>query len=204
MIPSIMPFVLAALLTGCATVATPPPPSTVRSVAVLPPSNRTADGLLVTGASFLEKYAFRTDRVTVADVLGAELRTRLERRGFAVVPPDVVRVVTEGRTVGSPEAAVEIARHGHLDDPVLFVAIDRWEPDAGTHPAFVIVGIEAALVDPGTGAVLWSVHRRASPIATPGTVTLATAYEIAAAAAAEDLVTSWGAERPGSEPAQPR
>ena len=189
---------IAILCLGCAA-PSPPPPSTVRSVAVLAPSNRTGDGLLVSGASLLEKYAFRTDRVTVADVLGAELRSELAHRGFAVVPPDVVHAATGGRPAGTPEAAAEMARHGHLDAPVLMVAIDRWEPDAETHPAFVIVALDAALVESSSGTVLWSSHRRASPVATPGTVTLGTAYEIAARKVAEELVGSWGSERPPGE-----
>ena len=189
---------MAVLLAGCASVAPPPPPASVHSVAVFPPTNRTGDGLLVAGASLLEKYAFSTDRVTVPDVLAAELRSALMHRGFSVVSPDVVHGATGGRTVMSPDAAAEIARQGHLEAPVLLVAIDRWEPDADTHPAFVIVALEATLVDPATGAVLWSAHRRARPIATPATVALGTAYEIAAHKAAEELVGPWGEERPAS------
>jgi hypothetical protein len=173
-----------------------PPPSTVRSVAVLPPANRTGGDLVVAGTSLLEVYAFGTDRTTVADVLAAELRAQLVRRGFTVVSPDVVATATEHRPVGSPEAAAEIARRGGLSDPVLFVAIDRFEVDAGTHPAFIIVAADAALVEPAKGVVLWESHRRAGPIATPGTATLGAAYEIAARKLAEELVASWTAPAP--------
>src|SRR5206468_1127472 len=127
----------------------------------------------------------------------AELRAQLAYRGFTVVSADVVQSATEGRP-GSPETAAEIARHAHLDDPVLSVAIDRWEPDVGMQPSSVIVALEAALVDPATGSVLWHVHRRARPIRTPGAVTLASAYEFAAAKAAEELLESWGAPHRGS------
>jgi hypothetical protein len=198
MIARLGPWMLAAVFAGCAIPATAPPPSTVRTVAVLPPSNQTGDGLLVAGSSLLERYALHTDRVTVPDVLAAELRTQLGRRGIAVVRSEVVQAATGGRSVASPEAAAEVARHGHLDEPVLLVVIERWEPDAGTHPAFVIVALDASLVDPASGAVLWRTHRRASPIATPGTVTLGTAYEIAAQKAVEELVGTWGAEPPAS------
>jgi hypothetical protein len=188
--------VAAVLLLGCGVAPPAPPPSTVQRVAVLLPSNRTGDGLLVAGTSLLEKYALKTDRVTVPDVLGAELREQLARRGLAVVPPEVVQSATAGRAAGTPEAAAEMARNGHLDVPVLMVVIDRWEPDAETHPAFVIVALDAALVDPSNGAVLWHAHRTASPIATSGTVNLGSAYEIAARKAAAELLRSWGRERP--------
>jgi hypothetical protein len=197
MIPRLTSLI-AVLLAACGDIATPPPPTTVHSVAVFPPSNRTGDGLVVAGASLLEKYAIRTDRVTVPDVLAAELRSALAHRGFDVVASDTVHAVTGGRTIATPDAAAEMARQGHLEVPVLLVAIERWEPDAPTHPAFVIVALEATLVDPATGSVLWSAHRRASPIATSGTVVLATAYEIAAHKAAEELVGAWGDEQPPS------
>ena len=183
---------VALLVTGCATKPTPPPPSTVRSVAVLSPSNRTGDGLLVAGTSFLEKYAFRTDRVTVPDVLASLLRMQLARRGFTVVAADVVDAGTEGRAAGSPEAAVELAHHAKLDAPALWVSIDRWEPDQGVEPDFVIVGLEAGLVDPATGKALWHTRRRPSPVPTPGAVTLGSAYEIAAQKVTDELLASWG------------
>jgi len=184
------------LVAACAVPAPPGPPTSVRTVAVLPPSNRTGDGLLVSGTSLLEKYAFRTDRVTVPDVLGAQLRRELARRGLGVVPGDAVDAATGGRAPGSPEAAADVARHARLADPVLFVAIDRWEPDAPTHPAFVVVALDAALVDPTSGAVLWRTHRNASPVPTPGSVTLAVAYETAAEKVAAELLDGWPAREP--------
>jgi hypothetical protein len=189
---------LLVVVLGCTVAPPPPPPATVRRVAVLTPDNRTGDGLLVAGTSLLERYAFRTERVTVPDVLAIELRATLARRGFAVVPPETVQAATEGRPAGSPEAAAELARHGHLDDPVLMVVIDRWEPDAPTEPTFVIVAVEAALVDPSSGSVLWRVHPRMRPIKTPGAVTLGSAYEIAAGQVVQELVGSWGPLPPPS------
>jgi len=177
-----------ALLVCCAVQPTAPLPHAGQTIAVMPPSNQTGDPLLVSGTSLLEQYAFDTPRATVGDVLAAELGLRLRRRGFTVVADDVVRAATEGRGTGNPEAAAELARHAHLTEPLLVVAIDRWEPDGDTHPDFVIVALEAWLVDPGTGAVRWHTHRRANPISTPGSVTLASGYQIAAGKAAEELV----------------
>ena len=86
---------------------------------------------------------------------------------------------------------MEIARRGGLEGGVLYVEIDRWEPDAGTHPAFVIVALRAALLDPTSGNALWQMHRAAAPVATPGSVTLGTAYAAAAQKMGEELVASW-------------
>jgi hypothetical protein len=183
--------VVPALLLSCTAPPVAPPPSSVRQVAVLRPANRTGDGLLIAGTSFLERYALATERVTVPDVLAAEARVQLLRRGIDVVPPDVVETVTGGRAPGSPAVAAEIARNGKLDAAVLYVEVRRWDPDAGTHPAFVIVALEAALVDPATGEVVWEVHRPARPVATPGAVTLGSAYADAARKVIEELFASW-------------
>jgi hypothetical protein len=184
-------FCLAAALAGCARPGPPPPPPTVHTVAVLPVNNRTGDLLLVSGGSFLEKYATHTDRVTVPDVLQAYTRAELIRQGFTVVPPETVESATAGRTPGSPEAAAELARNAKLDGTPLYLEIARWAPDAGMQPTFIIVGAEAVLVDPQTGASLWRVHLSPRPVPTPGAVTLGSAYMIAARKVAEELLKSW-------------
>ena len=184
-------LLLSALLAGCARMGNAPPPPTVRSVAVLPPRDQTGESLAVAGTSLLERYAVRTERVTVADVLGIALREQLERRGIALAATDALPAAADARTPTTAAAAAEIAHRAHIDDPALFVTIDRWEPDNPTHPAFVIVALDATLIDPATGTVLWHLHRSARPIATPGTVTSGTAHEIAARQAAAELLTSW-------------
>jgi hypothetical protein len=181
---------VAVLMLSCGAPHVPPPPS-VRRVAVLPPSNRTGDGLLIAGASVLERYALSTERVTVPDVVAAEARLQLARRGIDVVPPDVVERATGGRVPGSPAVAAELAREAKLDAPVLYVEIRRWDPDAGTHPAFVVVAVEAALVDPAKGDVVWELHRPARPVATPGAVTLGSAYVDASRKVIEEVFASW-------------
>src|SRR6266403_5065809 len=100
--PGWLPVLLLA--GACSRQAAPPPPDMVRTVAVLAPANRTGDPLLVAGTSFLEKYALKTDRVTVPDVLASEARLQLARRGFTVVAADDVEKATGGRAPGSPEA----------------------------------------------------------------------------------------------------
>lgn len=186
---------LLLLAGACARPAPPPPPDMVRTVAVLPPANRTGDPLLVAGTSFLEKYAFRSDRVTVPDVLASEARLQLARRGFTVVSADEVEGATQGRAPGSPEAAAEIASRGKLAGLALYLDVRRWEPDAPTHPSFVLVGLTASLVDPATARVVWSAERRTAPVATPGEVSLGPAYVTAARKVMEELLAPLGPER---------
>jgi hypothetical protein len=186
------------LLTGaCSRSAAPPPPADmVRTVAVLPPANRTGDPLLVAGASFLEKYAVKSERITVPDVLASEARLQLARRGFTVVPAEEVESATHGRAPGSPEAAAEIASRAKLAGLALWVDVRRWEPDAPTHPAFVVVGVTASLVDPASGRVVWNAERPTSPVATPGEVALGPAYVTAARKVMEELLAPLGPVRP--------
>jgi len=184
--PGWLPLLLLA--GACSRPAAPPPTDMVRTVAVLAPANRTGDPLLVAGASFFEKYALESDRVTVPDA----------HRGFTVVSADEVESATQGRAPGSPEAAAEIASRAKLAGLALFLDIRRWEPDAPTHPSFVLVGVTATLVDPATGHVVWSVERPTSPVATPGEVALGPAYVTAARKVMEELLAPLGPERPAS------
>jgi len=187
----------SVIVFGCTrSTVSPPPANMVHTVAVLPPNNRTADPLLVAGASFLEEYALRTDRITVPDVLAAEARLQLGRRGFTVVPADVVDSATQGRAPGSPQAAAEIATRGKLDGIVLYIEIRRWEPDVSLRPTFVLVSLTASLVDPASGRVLWSADHPLSPLPTPGSVTAGSAYATAAQQVMKELLTPLGAERP--------
>jgi hypothetical protein len=161
--------VTCIVLAACAhRYVAPPVPNDVAAVVVVPPKNTTGDPLLVAGTSFAERYAFRTPRVTVADVVAAEVEDFLRARGY--------------RLPTSPVGSADAAR--------LEVEIRRWEPDAGTHPEFVIVGMSATLVD-AFGRVIWSTRPPVHPIATPGTVVLGDAYEIAARKAVAELLATW-------------
>ena len=188
-------LLLAAIAVGCARPPESVPGDLPRTVAVLQPSNGTGDPLLVAGRSFLERYALRTDRVTVPDVLAVEARLQLERRGFTAVPAETVEGATEGRAPGSTDSAVAIARHGGLEGLVLWIDVRRWEPDAPTHPAFVIVGLTAELIDPTSGLVRWRAERRSAPVATPGEVNLGDASLNAARTVMAELLAPLGPER---------
>jgi hypothetical protein len=181
---------------ACTRPATPPPADMARTVAVLAPANRTGDPLLVAGTSFLEKYALKSDRITVPDVLASEARLQLARRGFTVVSGDEVATATQGRTPGSPEGAAEIASRAKLAGLALYLDIRRWEPDAPTHPSFVLVGLTASLIDPATAHVVWSAERRTSPVPTPGEIALGPAYVTAARKVMEEMLAPLGPERP--------
>jgi TolB-like protein len=186
---------LLLVLSACRPAPSPPPLDLPRTVAVLPPTNRTGDPLLVAGTSFYEKYVRPTDRVTVPDVLAAEARVQLARRGFSVVPPETVDAATGGRAPDSEAAAAELAARGKLEGAVLYVEVRRWEPDAATQPSFVIVGLAASLLDAASGRVLWSAERRVAPVATPGEVALGAAYVTAARKTMEDLLAPLGEAR---------
>ena len=166
--------VLLLVIGACARPVPAPPPDIPRTVAVLAPTNETGDPLLVAGASFLEKYALATDRVTVPDVLASEARLQLVRSGFTVLSKE------------------ELAGGGGLK---LQLDVRRWEPDAPTHPSFVLVGMGATLVDAATGRVVWSVDRRTAPVATPGEVALGPAYVTAARKVLEEMLAPLGPER---------
>jgi len=194
-------FPLLVLTCACGRPVAPPPPrDMVRTVAVLAPSNRTGDALLVAGASLLEKYALKGDRVTVPDVLASEARMQLALRGFTVVSADEVESATHGRAPGSPGAAAEIASRAKLAGLALYLDIRRWEPDAPTHPSFVLVGVTASFVDPATGHVVWSVERPTGPVPTPGEVALGPAYATAARKVMVELLAPLGPEQAPAPP----
>jgi hypothetical protein len=187
-----------SLLAACANRPAAPSLSPREAIAVLPPNNRTGDPLLVAGASFLDRYAFHAERVTVGDVLAGEARFQLAERGLRVTPRETIAAATENRTPRSPESAAEIAAHGKLDGLALYLEIRHWEPDAPVHPGFVIVGLSASLVEPATGRIVWQVDRRSAPVATPGEVTLENAYETAARRVITEMLSPLGPR--GTEP----
>jgi len=184
------------LLIAAACSSPPPAPPKIsrgETIAVLPPNNRTGDPLFVSGASFLDRYAFHSETVTVGDVLAGEARAQLTERGFRVTPRETVDAAAEGHVPRTPHAAGEIAAHGKLDGLVLYLEILRWEPDAPVHTTFVIVGLSASLVDPTSRNVVWEFYRQPQPIATPGEVTLENAYETAARKVMAEILSPFGA-----------
>ena len=190
-------LLLSVLVLGCTPASLPsPPPAPVGRVAVLPPNNRTGDPLLVASNSFWDPYAANSQPVTVADVLAAEARSQLERRGFTVVAADAVEAAVGQSPPGSPQEAAELVARSKLADAALWIEITRWEPDMQIHPKLVLVALEASLIDSATGHIVWSVHRPLRPTPTPGAVSLWVAYMIAAHDVAAELLAGWGSEQP--------
>jgi hypothetical protein len=171
---------LACMLVGCATSSAPPPPHLGRTIAVLPPNNRTGDPLAVDGTGLIDRYVRHADRVTVADVLLSEARFQLQEKGFDVTSRQVVETALKERVPTSPASAAELAAKGGLRDLLLYLEIRRWEPDTPMRTSFVIVGLAVSLVDSSTGQVIWQEERRAAPVPTPGEIRVEAAYVTAA------------------------
>jgi hypothetical protein len=161
-----------------------------RTIAVLPPNNRTGDPLLIESASFLHPDADRPGRVTVADALATEVRAQLTRRGVTVMAPAVVTAAIGTQTPHSPEEAADVAARGKLEASVLYIEIRRWEADMSSlHPQRVLVALEARLLDTATGQTVWAVQRPLHLVPTPGVIVRWMAYTIAARKVAEELFT---------------
>jgi hypothetical protein len=168
----------------------PPLPATVQTIAVLRPNNRTGDPLLIESASFLHPDADRPGRVTVPDALATEVREQLTRRGVQVTAPEVVTSAIGKQTPQSPEEAAELAARGKLEGSALYIEIRCWEAvTSSTHPRYVLVALEARLLDTATGQTVWTAQRPLHPVPTPGVIVRWMAYTIAARKVAEELFT---------------
>jgi len=180
MIRAVTLVVLFGCLAGCATPSSLPPPPLGRTVAVLPPNNRTGDPLVVAGTGLIDRYVRHAELLTVADVLLSEARFQLQQKGFDVTNWQTIDGALKGRVPTSPDSAAALATLIGRRELVLYLEIRRWEADAPMHTAFVIVGLSASLVDPSSGRVVWQQERRAAPVATPGEIRVESAYVTAA------------------------
>jgi hypothetical protein len=165
-------------LAGCATSQAPLGIS--GGIAVLPTNNLTGDPLLVEGAGLVDRYIRKAGKVSVGDVLQSEARFRLQEKGFDIGDWSAQQTALKGKVPDSAQAAAALARDAGLTSRVLYIEIRRWEPDAPTHPRFVIVALIASVVDPVSGAEIWREHRTAAPVPTPGAINVEAAYVVAA------------------------
>jgi len=171
---------LLMISTSCGTTTLSAPLGIAGSIAVMPVNNLTADPLLVQGGGLIDRYILRTGAVTVGDVLQSEARFRLQEKGFEVGDWTTQQAALKGRVPASRESALELARQSGMKSRLLYLEIHRWEPDSPTETRFVIVAVTASLIDAPTGQEIWSQHRTAAPVPTPGTITLGSAYVVAA------------------------
>ena len=171
--------VVLGALAGCAT--SQAPLGIAGGIAVLPANNLTGEPLLVEGAGLVDRYIRKAGKVSVGDVLQSEARFRLQEKGFDVGDWSAQQTALKGKVPDSAQAAAALAREAGLTSRVLYLEIRRWEPDAPTHPRFVIVAVIASVVDPGdrSGDLAGApAVRRRSP--TPGAMTMEAAYVVAA------------------------
>src|SRR5262249_43493226 len=146
------------------------------AIAVLPPNNRTDDPLVVARESFWDVLANQSRRVTVPEVLAAEIRAQLEQRGFTVVQTTVVEAVIGNHTPSNLEEATALTTQGKVEGNTLYIEITRWESDVSLHPSRVLVSLDANLIEGTTGGVIWTAHQPLHPVPTPGAATQWGAY----------------------------
>jgi hypothetical protein len=185
-------FVALALLTtlaSCGTGTLSAPLGISGTITVLPVNNRTADPLLVEGASLIDRYIRRTGKVSVGDVLQSEARFRLQEKGFDVGNWEVQQATLKGRVPTSRESALVLARESGVNSRLLYLEIRRWEPDSPMETRFVIVAMTASLIDAPSGQEIWRRDRAAAPVPTQGTINLESAYVVAARKVITEILT---------------
>ena len=180
---------LLLALTSCGTGNLSAPLGISGTITVLPVNNRTADPLLVEGAGLIDRYLRRAGKVSVGDVLQSEARFRLQEKGFDVGSWEVQQATLKGRVPTSRESALELARESGVKNRLLYLEIRRWEPDSPMETRFVIVGMMASLIDAPSGQEIWRLDRTASPVPTPGTINLQSAYVVAARKVIAEMLT---------------
>jgi hypothetical protein len=96
-----------------------------------------------------------------------------------VVSPEAVAAAVGDRPPDSRYAAAMVARDRGWGGAVLYIELRRW---AYGSPDAIIVSLRVDLVDAASGRQLWSSDRPSRPVATPGTIDIAQAYDVAARA----------------------
>lgn len=161
---------------SCARLVTTPAPSDLGAIAVLPAHNRTGDDLFVDPPPLLPGVLGRAGpRVTVADLLTAEARAHLERRGFRVAPPEISGAMAPH----DARDAARIAGAAGWGGAALYIEVKRWDPDVHSRPSYVMAAVDLVLVDPDGGEVLWEAHWPARAVPAGSTGTVALGYPIA-------------------------
>ena len=176
---------------ACAPTASPIPP-TVGRIAVLPPCDASGAPLSPTGSAV--RYDMPSD--SLARLLASAAAEELARHGLQVVDQHVVAVATGGRVPSSPETAAAIVRSAKLDATPLFLRVRRWEwPYSTMQTAEIRVALDAMLVDPITGQVVWQVQRPARPVPLHGRLIAGQADAVAAEEVMKEVFAPLGRQR---------
>jgi|SRR5690349_2377830 hypothetical protein len=169
-LPAACIFVSAVLaLSACTPPRVPPLPQTVRRIAVLPPYRPGWTDADSVASSALAGLPSRT----IGDLLADKARIRLTEKGFEVISSSTIKLAAKNRVPTSPELAAQILTEANLDAAALYIEVRRWEPtpdSRGMKADGVIVALDATIIDPKTGAVLWQVHRPSRPVPVYGVV----------------------------------
>jgi hypothetical protein len=129
--------------------------------------------------------------MTVGDVLAQQARARLAEKGYSVIPPSVVKLATNDRAPTSPQMAAQIVREANLNAAALYIEIRRWQPtpdERGMKADGVIVALDAMLIDPKSGSILWQVHRPSRPVPLYGVVLTSQAHRFTAETVMRELL----------------
>jgi hypothetical protein len=168
-----------------------PLPQNVRRIAVLPAYQPEAD-------------MSRTDvpglpTRTISDLLAEQARSQLAAKGFDVVEPSIVKLAMKGRVPTSPQMAAQILREANLDAAALYIEVKRWLPtpyERGMKADGVIVALDAVLIDPKTGAILWQVQRPSRPVPLYGNVLTGQANVFVAETVMKEIFAQSGSRQP--------
>ena len=148
---------------GCMQAVVTPLTQSVRRIAVLPPYRPGAADARIGTSSDLAGLPSRT----IEDLIAEQARARLAEKGFDVIEPSVVKFSTKDRVPTSAQMAGQILREANVDAAALYIEVRRWQPtpyERGMKADGAIVALDATLVDPKTGAILWQVRRPSRPV----------------------------------------
>jgi hypothetical protein len=140
----------------------PPPPRTVRRVAVLPPCDATGAPL---GGKSTSATIYGAPVESLGDILASAARDEITRCGIQVLDANLVEAASGARVPASPEMAAEIMAAAKLDATALFIRVRRWDfayPTLRTDE--IIASLDAMLVDPASRKVVWEVRRPTRPV----------------------------------------
>jgi hypothetical protein len=193
--PGLMALVMTTTIvgsTGCAP-QTAAPPAAVRRIAVLPPTSATG-GAVNRVRRGTDSYDASSQRL--GDLLAAAASEQLAHYGYDVVDPSLVASATQSRLPSTPEMAAEIVRSAKLDANALLIRVRNWEfPYPTMRSSEILVSLDAMLVDPTSGRVVWQVHRPTKPVPLHGALVAGQADAVAAEEVMKEVLAPFGQRR---------